>query len=59
MEGSRGDGKGKGKTPKAALKDAAKGLSAGNYTATLTVPVKKDGGNPDPTPIGDYKAELT
>jgi hypothetical protein len=37
-----------------AVKDAAKGKSSGTYSVTVTGTIKKNG-NPDPTPIGDYR----
>ena len=40
-----------------AVKNAAKDKSSGTYSVTVTGTVQKNG-NPDPTPIGDYKATL-
>jgi hypothetical protein len=49
---------GTGRTPDKAEKDAAKDADPGTYDVTITGKVEKTG-NPDPTPIGEYKAELT
>jgi hypothetical protein len=49
---------GTGKTPDKAEKEAAKAATPGTYAVRITGTVQKDG-DPDPTPIGDYKAELT
>jgi hypothetical protein len=37
-----------------AVTEEAKGKSTGTYSVTITGTVKKNG-NPDPTPIGDYR----
>jgi hypothetical protein len=49
---------GTGKTPDKAEKDAAKDAAPGTYDVTITGKVEKNG-NPDPTPLGDYRADLT
>jgi hypothetical protein len=49
---------GTGKTPDKAEKDAAKSADPGTYEVSITGTVQKNG-NPDPTPIGDYRATLT
>jgi hypothetical protein len=40
-----------------AVKDAAKGVASGKYTVTVTGTIEKNG-NPDPNPLGDYRAQL-
>lgn len=59
MEGSREAlVTGTGKTPDAAQQDAANKATPGKYSVSITGTVEKSTG-PAPTPIGDYKAELT
>ena len=50
---------GKGKTPDKAVKDANRKADAGTYEATITATVEADKNKPEPTPIGDYRAQLT
>jgi hypothetical protein len=40
-----------------AVKAEAQGKASGKYKVTVTGTIEKNG-NPDPNPLGDYKAQL-